>query len=164
MTPLSDYALTKSSVLHHHLLNAALAPSKRLSSSSSMTHRSYLPGTSAPPLPSPPATGISPNGSHITTSVYSTPPHTPEPPSPGTPPLILRRKSSVWTLGKHKDNGDAVKLPKDFVLEFWGILSAEEGDMGWKSAVKNFTGISKKGSKTPSGLNLREIPTLLEGE
>lgn len=149
-------------VLHHHLLNAASAPSKRLSSSSSMTHRSYSLGTSGPPLPSPPGTSISPNDSRITTSAYSTPPHTPEPPSPGTPPPILRRKSSVWTLGKHKDSGDAVKLPKEFVLEFWGILGAEEGDMGWKSAIKNFTGIIKKGSKTPSGLNLREIPTLLE--
>lgn len=115
-------------------------------------------------MPSPPGTSISPNDSRNTTSAYSTPPHTPEPPSPGTPPPILRRKSSVWTLGKHKDSGDAVKLPKEFVLEFWGILGAEEGDMGWKSTVKNFTGIIKKGSKTPSGLNLREIPTLLEGE
>ncbi|KIR25299.1 cytoplasmic protein [Cryptococcus deuterogattii 99/473] len=150
-------------VLHHHLLNAALSPCKRLSSSS-MSHRSHPSGASVPPLASPPATGISPNGSRFTSLAYNTPPHTPEPSSPSTPPPILRRKSSAWVLGKHKNDGDAVKLPKDFLLEFWGTLGAEEGDLGWESTVKGFTSIIKKGSKTASGLNLREIPTLLEGE
>ncbi|ADV25829.1 cytoplasmic protein [Cryptococcus gattii E566] len=149
-------------VLHHHLLNAALSPRKRLSSSSSMSHRSHVSGASVPPLASPPATGNSPNSSRFTSLAYNTPPHTPEPPSPSTPPPILRRKSSAWGLGKHKNDGDAVKLPKDFLLEFWGTLGAEEGDLGWESAVKGFTSIIKKGSKTASGLNLREIPTLLE--
>lgn len=156
--------LIEGSVLHHHLLNAALSPRKRLSSSSSMSHRSHVSGASVPRLASPPATSISPNSSRFTSLAYNTPPHTPEPPSPSTPPPILRRKSSAWALGKHKNDADAVKLPKDFLLEFWGTLGAEEGDLGWESAVKGFASIIKKGSKTASGLNLREIPTLLEGE
>ncbi|TYJ51197.1 hypothetical protein B9479_008245, partial [Cryptococcus floricola] len=153
----------RTAVLHHHLLSpnpAAPKPSSIRSNSSSRD----------PPLPSPPLTGTSPNGSRFTSfsfhsaPSYNTAPKLPETPTtPTTPPPNLRRKSSAWTLGKgHKTEGEGVKLPKEFLLEFWGILGGEEGDQGWKTAVGAFLGMIKKGTKTPSGLNLREIPTILE--
>ena len=49
-------------------------------------------------------------------------------------------------------------------MEFWGTLAKEDGDDGWRTGTNAFLGMIKKGTKTPSGMNLREIPTLLEGE
>ncbi|ODO07655.1 cytoplasmic protein [Cryptococcus wingfieldii CBS 7118] len=153
----------RTAVLHHHLLSPNPGTPKPSSIRSNSSSRD-------PPLPSPPLTGTSPNGSRFTSfsfhsaPSYNTAPKLPDTPTtPTTPPPNLRRKSSAWTLGKgHKPEGEGSKLPKEFLLEFWGILGGEEGDQGWKTAVGAFLGMIKKGTKTPSGLNLREIPTILE--
>jgi len=76
-------------------------------------------------------------------------------------PVVNRRKSS-FGLNKKKD--DVLKLPKEFLLEFWTTLGDATGDAAWKDAVGSFLGNIRKGTKTPSGLNLREIPVLLECE
>ncbi|WVQ81673.1 hypothetical protein IAT38_003798 [Cryptococcus sp. DSM 104549] len=153
-------------LLHHHLLHPQPAANNRMSNASSFSHAS-ISTPPIPPLPSPPLTGTSPGGSRLTFSAFggrSPGPKTPELPPPSPPPQQIRRKSSAWTLGGKKDKSEdsGVKLPKEFLLEFWGILGAEEGDQGWKTAVAAFLGMVKKGTKTPSGLNLREVPTLLE--
>ena len=117
---------------------------------------------SSSPLPSPSITGTSPSGSRLSLGLSS--PKSPNWPAPASPttPIATRRKSS-FGLGK-KNKEDALKLPKEFLLEFWNTLAAEEGDADWSDAVAAFLGMIKKGTKTPSGLNLREIPTLLDGE
>ena len=79
-------------------------------------------------------------------------------------PGMGRRKSSFGlNIGKRSDS-DGIKLPKEFLLEFWGTLANEDGDAGWKIATASLLGMTKKGTKTASGMNLREIPILLEGE
>ncbi|WWC91481.1 uncharacterized protein L201_006427 [Kwoniella dendrophila CBS 6074] len=164
-------------VLHHHMSHPP-PPSIHHRASTVSTSGFSLHGNipPVPPMPSPPLQGTSPNGSRLTFSSFNPPiqgPKTPElgngsmfpgqqTPSPG---LGGRRKSSGFglSLGRNKsDDGQSVKLPKEFLLEFWGILSNEEGDQFWKSTTTNFLGLVKKGTKTPSGLNLREVPTLLE--
>ncbi|ODN97020.1 hypothetical protein I350_07998 [Cryptococcus amylolentus CBS 6273] len=68
---------------------------------------------------------------------YNTAPKLPDTPkAPTTPPPNLRRKRQ------------GVKLPKEFLREFWGILGGEEGDQGWKTTVKAFLGMIKKGTKS----------------
>jgi hypothetical protein len=113
-------------------------------------------------LPSPGITGTSPSGSRLTLSLGS--PKSPNWPAPASPttPVASRRKSS-FGLGK-KNKEEVLKLPKEFLMEFWNTLAAEEGDGDWSDTVATFLGMIKKGTKTPSGLNLREIPTLLDGE
>ncbi|WVQ64082.1 uncharacterized protein L199_002241 [Kwoniella botswanensis] len=165
-------------VLHHHLTHPPPPiPTHRASVASAFSLH-HTPPPPVPPMPSPPLQGTSPNGSRLTFSSFSPPgsghgPTTPEmggspvfpnttTPSPGPPG---RRKSSGFglSLGRNKsDDGQSVKLPKEFLLEFWGILANEDGDGIWKSTTANFLGLIKKGTKTPSGLNLREVPTLLE--
>ncbi|OCF44431.1 cytoplasmic protein [Kwoniella heveanensis CBS 569] len=163
-------------VLDHHLSHPPPPPMPHRASSGSIFSLHHTPPV--PPLPSPPLQGTSPNGSRLTFSSFSPPstngPQTPE--MPGTPtmasvngnttpsPGFGRRKSSGFglSLGRNKSEDGGVKLPKEFLLEFWGVLANEAGDEGWKSAVTSFLGLIKKGTKTPSGLNLREVPTLLE--
>ncbi|WVR09258.1 hypothetical protein IAU60_006323 [Kwoniella sp. DSM 27419] len=156
-------------ILHHHLMNPPPPPMPHRPSTSSFSPHGA--GTSPiPPLPSPPLTGTSPNGSRFTFSSFSPPPIpvTPEMGSSangGTPsPGPGRRKSSGFglSLGRNKSDDGGVKLPKEFLIEFWGLLGAEDGDAGWKATTAGFLGMVKKGTKTPSGLNLREVPTLLE--
>ncbi|WWD20945.1 hypothetical protein CI109_105423 [Kwoniella shandongensis] len=141
-------------VLHHHL---ALPPPPlpyRMSSASSFSFASTPP---IPPMPSPPLTGTSPNGSRFTfSSLYPSPngagPKTPDMAGSQTPPTPGRRKSSGFglSMGKHKSDADVIKLPKEFLAEFWGTLASEDGDQGWKTAVSGFLSIIKKGTKTPS--------------
>ena len=76
----------------------------------------------------------------------------------------MRRPKSSFGLNLKKKNTDALKFPKEFLVEFWEILENERGDPTWKTATGTFLRLSKKGTKTPSGLNLREIPTLLDCE
>ncbi|ODN75870.1 hypothetical protein L202_05858 [Cryptococcus amylolentus CBS 6039] len=116
----------RTAVLHHHLLSpnpAAPKPSSIRSNSSSRD----------PPLPSPPLTRTSPYGSRFSPSTPR--PFTTLPPSsrihPKLPPLRPR-----------------TSLPKEFLREFWGILGGEEGDQGWKTTVKAFLGMIKKGTKS----------------
>ncbi|KAK8843517.1 hypothetical protein IAR55_007177 [Kwoniella newhampshirensis] len=150
-------------VLHHHLMLPPPPKLHRMSSASSFGSASTPP---IPPLPSPPLTGTSPNGSRFTfSSLYPSPNgNTPKTPEMATPPTPARRKSSGFglSMGKHKSDAESVKLPKEYLAEFWGTLASEEGDQGWKTAVGSFLSLIKKGTKTPSGLNLREVPTLLE--
>ena len=47
-------------------------------------------------------------------------------------PVVNRRKSS-FGLNKKKD--DVLKLPKEFLLEFWTTLGDAAGDAAWKDAV-----------------------------
>ncbi|WRT68812.1 uncharacterized protein IL334_005792 [Kwoniella shivajii] len=162
-------------VLHHHLSHPPPPSMPHRASTASGFSVHYTPPL--PPMPSPPLLGTSPNGSRLTFSTFSPPstsglktpemggtsffPSQSQTPSPGPP--MNRRKSSGFglSLGRHKSE-EGVKLPKEFLLEFWGTLANEEGDHVWKSAVVSFLGLIKKGTKTPSGLNLREVPTLLE--
>nr|XP_018258943.1 cytoplasmic protein [Kwoniella dejecticola CBS 10117]OBR81101.1 cytoplasmic protein [Kwoniella dejecticola CBS 10117] len=162
-------------VLHHHMSHPPPPTmTRRASTASAFSLHSTPP---LPPMPSPPLQGTSPNGSRLTFSSFSPPPAGPKTPEMGGTPTFPgsgqtpspgpggRRKSSGFglSLGRNKsDDGQGVKLPKEFLLEFWGILANEEGDQGWKAAVVTFLGLIKKGTKTPSGLNLREVPTLLE--
>nr|XP_019009601.1 cytoplasmic protein [Kwoniella pini CBS 10737]OCF48382.1 cytoplasmic protein [Kwoniella pini CBS 10737] len=162
-------------VLHHHMTHPPPPTmTHRASTASAFSLHSTPP---LPPMPSPPLQGTSPNGSRLTFSSFSPPttgsktpemggtasfPSSGQTPSPG---MSGRRKSSGFglSLGRNKsDDGQSVKLPKEFLLEFWGILANEDGDSGWKTSVITFLGLTKKGTKTPSGLNLREVPTLLE--
>jgi hypothetical protein len=87
----------------------------------------------------------------------------PEIPSPedGTVPTIKRKKSALSIrLGK-----DDLKLPKEFVVEFWDRLSQEPGDSGWMQAVRGFLVlVQKRGTKTAAGANMRDIHTLLDSK
>ncbi|GMK58894.1 hypothetical protein CspeluHIS016_0603360 [Cutaneotrichosporon spelunceum] len=80
------------------------------------------------------------------------------PPEPVGLPLPMRRKKSVLSLRLGKK--DELKLPREFLTEFWLVLSAEPGDIGWTLAVRTFLGMLTKGTKTAAGANMREIPTL----
>lgn len=84
------------------------------------------------------------------------------PASPDLLPPSPRRKSS-FGLSLKSAKSDDVKLPREFLLDFWGALAEEEGARGWKAGVSSFLSMIKKGTKTEAGMNLREIPTLLEG-
>lgn len=106
-----------------------------------------------PPLPSPTLQGTSPSGSKFSFSQFSPDGGRPEP----------KRKSSFGLSLKKDKEVDHLKLPKEFLAEFWGTLANEQGDKGWHEGVSTFLGMIKKGTKTGSGMNLREIPTLLEG-
>ncbi|BEI83764.1 hypothetical protein CcaverHIS002_0403680 [Cutaneotrichosporon cavernicola] len=79
-------------------------------------------------------------------------------PDPVDLPLPIRRKKSVLSLRLGKK--DELKLPREFLTEFWVVLSAEVGDIGWTLAVRTFLGMLKKGTKTATGANMREITTL----
>lgn len=150
------------SLLHQHLSNPP-TPSPH--------HRASIASTISPPLPSPTLQGTSPKGSRLTFASFSksqTPPipsipdlHQPQPPSPN---VMGRRKSSFGLNLRNKDKEDNTKLPKEFLIEFWGTLDAEQGDEGWRMAVRDFLGGIKKGSKTAGGSNLREVTSLLDGE
>ncbi|KAL7418776.1 hypothetical protein Q5752_006459 [Cryptotrichosporon argae] len=146
--------------LHQHLLQPEAAPARHLGSNPA--------GFATPPLPpfaSPTLNGTSPNGSKFTFGAFTPPPIPPSPaPSDASQPqrAVGRRKSFGFLGGKDKDR-DECKLPKEFLIEFWGALAAEDGDVGWKQAVGGFLAlVGKKGTKTNSGLNMREVPTLLE--
>ncbi|WVW79162.1 hypothetical protein I302_101128 [Kwoniella bestiolae CBS 10118] len=163
-------------VLHHHLSHPPPPPMTHRASVASAFSLHHTPPPPVPPMPSPPLHGTSPNGSRLTFSTFSPPPgsaQAPVTPEMGSTPTLSgttpspggRRKSSGFglSLGRNKsDDGQSVKLPKEFLLEFWGILANEDGDAVWKSTTASFLGLIKKGTKTPSGLNLREVPTLLE--
>jgi hypothetical protein len=137
-------------VLHHHLLNPP-----------SITARSPTPSSIASPaLNSPgasPRVGLSPLQSQKPLSpaldISSSPKDSKD-----------SRKSFGFLSRSSKSDAETVKLPKEFLAEFWGTLANEDGDSGWNSSVKIFLGQIKKGTRTPSGLNLREVGTLLEGE
>jgi hypothetical protein len=112
-----------------------------------------LPGTpTSPGFPSPPVSGSSRLG-FLNKS--------PAPDSPSSPHVIRRKSSFGISLKSNKS--DDTKLPKEFLLEFWGALANEDGDAGWKAGVMSFLSMIKKGTKTEAGMNLREISTLLEG-
>jgi hypothetical protein len=85
----------------------------------------------------------------------------PTPDSPSSPHTIRRKSSFGISLKSNKL--DDTKLPREFLLDFWGALANEDGDAGWKSGVISFLSMIKKGTKTEAGMNLREISTLLEG-
>lgn len=75
----------------------------------------------------------------------------------------MRRKKSIGYLRLGRK--DELKLPREFIIEFWGILGAEEGDANWHQAVRGFLAlVQKKGYKTSSGSSMREIPVLIESE
>ena len=85
-------------------------------------------------------------------------------PDPARDELTVRCKKSALRISL-SGKKDELKLPKEFLGEFWGTLSAEDGDRSWTWAVNNLLGlVQKKGTKTASGLNMRDIPTLLESE
>jgi hypothetical protein len=112
-----------------------------------------LPGTpTSPGFSSPPVSGSSRLG-FLNKS--------PAPDSPSSPHVIRRKSSFGISLKSNKS--DDTKLPKEFLLEFWGALANEDGDAGWKAGVMSFLSMIKKGTKTEAGMNLREISTLLEG-
>lgn len=94
-------------------------------------------------------------------------------------------RASFWGGKKKKSPADEEKepgkLPKEFLVNFWDVLGSEGGDTVWRTcewpqyrstiradapmaAVNTFISHlpSKKATKTASGLNLREVPTLLE--
>jgi hypothetical protein len=125
--------------------------------------------------PSAKLQGTSPSGTRSTLSAMSPPGEngrlrTPEilstgsSPNPGTTPSpgMTKRKSS-FGLNLKKDK-DELKLPKEFLIEFWGVLASDAGDAPWKASVVNFLANIKKGTKTQSGMNLREVPVLLQGK
>ena len=74
---------------------------------------------------------------------------------------MSKRKSAF---GLNKKTSDELKLPKELLVEFWSVLEAEHGDQGWTAIVSAFLRQIRKGTKTPSGMNLRHIPVLLDGE
>lgn len=127
------------SVLQQHLQNP---PTPRLPTS-----------PISPGFPSPPVSGSSRLG-FLNKS--------PTPDSPSSPHTIRRKSSFGISLKSNKS--DDVKLPREFLLDFWGALANEDGDLGWKAGVTSFLSMIKKGTKTEAGMNLREIPTLLEGK
>lgn len=87
---------------------------------------------------------------------------TPEIPAIEEGAQTIRRKKSASALIFRKDD---LKLPREFLLEFWKRLAAEPGDSGWSQAVHGFLLLTRKlGTKTAAGANLREIPVLLESE
>ncbi|ORX38986.1 hypothetical protein BD324DRAFT_618118 [Kockovaella imperatae] len=97
-----------------------------------------------PPIPSPPLLASSPEIS-----------------SPPLGPAMNRRKSSFGLSKKKKDDEDSLKLPKEFLVEFWNVLEAENGNQGWKITTAAFLK-QTKGTKTGSGMNLRYLPVLLD--
>jgi hypothetical protein len=133
-----DYA-HDTSVLQQHLQNP---PTPRMPMS-----------PTSPGFPSPPVSGSSRLG-FLNKS--------PAPDSPASPHTIRRKSSFGISLKTNKS--DDVKLPREFLLDFWGALANEDGDAGWKAGVVSFLSMIKKGTKTEAGMNLREIPTLLEGK
>ena len=135
-----------SSLLHHHL---ARPPPPRSSGISLNSPSASSPGFGSPPafLSSPPPTL-----------------RTPDPQQPGsgqtTPTTPGRRKS--FGISLRKADPDVCKLPKEFLIEFWNTLAEENGDQAWHATVSSLLGTVTKGTKTGSGMNLREIPTLLD--
>ncbi|EIW67151.1 hypothetical protein TREMEDRAFT_40715 [Tremella mesenterica DSM 1558] len=132
-------------LLHHHL---SRPPPPR-------TNTMYSNGSTAP-SPSP---GLN------SPAFLSSPPilRTPDPqnsPKRTTTPPTVRRKS--FGISLKRSDPDALKLPKEFLIDFWNTLSEEQGDTAWTNGVQTLLGLVTKGSKTPSGMNLREIPTLLD--
>lgn len=95
--------------------------------------------------------------------------------------VVKRKKSGLrlsLSLGSSKNgsgnnngpNGSSAggdpdaKLPKEFVLEFWGRVGAEDGDSGWQQGVRGLLLlVQKKGTKV-GNVNMREIPALLQSE
>lgn len=78
-------------------------------------------------------------------------------------PLPMRRRKSISYL--RLKSKDELKLPREFLAEFWGVLVAERGDAAWQQGVKGFLAlVQKKGYKTASGLSMREIPVLVDSE
>lgn len=75
----------------------------------------------------------------------------------------MRRKKSA--LSPRLGRKDELKLPREFLQEFWTILTHEQGDMGWTQAVLTFLGmLQKKGTKTSTGANMRDIQVLYTSE
>ncbi|KAL1411961.1 hypothetical protein Q8F55_002954 [Vanrija albida] len=73
---------------------------------------------------------------------------------------LKKRKSLGLRLGKRDAD---LKFPKEFLMEFWGVLAAEGGDTGWIQAVRGFLALVKKhGYKTGAGANMREVGTFLD--
>ena len=130
-------------MLRQHLEHQSQASSKRTTTQASFT-------PPIPPIPSPnlPSGIRSPFSPSSLTNIQNL--------------SISRRKS--FGLAIKKPESDLVKLPKEFLIDFWNVLKVEQGDPGWDTAVNGFLGMIKKGTKTGSGMNLREVPTLLDGQ
>jgi hypothetical protein len=75
------------------------------------------------------------------------------PPLPQIPPV---------SFAKHLPS--EAKLPKEYLIELWGILAAEAGDPAWTEAKRAFLSGIKKGSRNERGGNLREVPMLVESK
>ncbi|WOO80435.1 putative protein [Vanrija pseudolonga] len=74
---------------------------------------------------------------------------------------LKKRKSGLGLRLGRKDAD--LKFPKEFLLEFWGVLAADGGDTGWIQAVRGFLALVKKhGYKTGAGANMREVGTFLD--
>jgi hypothetical protein len=143
------------SALHQHLLHPpATTPTQNFAT------------PPLPPLPSPQLQGTSPSGSRLNFGFpgsRKSSMHAPESEfEPVQSPPVPRRKSTFSLAPRKKDI--ELKLPKEFLAEFWGVLGDEQGEAGWSETVAIFLGDVKKGTKTSTGLNLREIPVLLECE
>ncbi len=151
------FSQLRRSMLHQYLSNQSRSP---ITTSNSVAASFSTPPM--PPMPSPSLQGTSPSGSRLTFSSFSR--ESPASTNGGVSPGVGKRKSSFGLNIGRKSEADGMKLPKEFLMEFWGTLANEDGDAGWKTATGSFLGMIKKGTKTPSGMNLREIPTLLEGE
>ncbi|KLT40639.1 hypothetical protein CC85DRAFT_303946 [Cutaneotrichosporon oleaginosum] len=128
-----------------------------------LQHRLKTPSAASPKITLGPAAIIGTFPSSPSVSMGEMTPKSPgfgsfRSPEPVDLPLPMRRKRSVLSLRLGRK--DELKLPREFLAEFWGVLSAESGDMGWTQAVRTFLGMLKKGTKTAGGANMREIPTL----
>lgn len=136
---------------------------------SALHHRLKNPSSASPQVGMGPLGAASPS-QHATRDSTSSTPGTGfssfRTPDPAEEPLPIRRKKSALSLRLGRK--DELKLPKEFLAEFWGILARENGDIGWTQAVRTFLGMLQQkngtGTKTYAGANMREIPTLLASE
>jgi hypothetical protein len=45
---------------------------------------------------------------------------------------VKSSRASFWG-GRKKNESDPVKLPKDFLVHFWEVLTSEGGDVVWRT-------------------------------
>lgn len=55
-------------------------------------------------------------------------------------------------------------MPKEYLIELWGLLANEPGDAAWTETKRAFLSGIKKGSRNERGGNLRDVGVLLESE
>lgn len=86
---------------------------------------------------------------------------------------FLRRDSSSSSATALGGKGDeaVIKMPKEFLIEFWQILAqspapasmvGQDGEHSWNVARSGFLKGIKKGSRNEGGGNLRDVGVLLE--